>query len=111
MSKMSFQRAAVNCKRCYEIAKQSKGHEDVNPENIVMGEDLGNARNEAMKALEQEIASNGVNLSDYLFDGSVRNLNNEAIFCLDLCYACDFKVPRIHHTYSKLLTKDRGINL
>ncbi len=90
---MSFQRAYVNCERCYELAKyilsDSNDTKDEDSKNNLLNSDpLYIARNEAMKALE----SFGENV---LFADNV-------IECLDACVACNFSKPAIKDSIDKI---------
>ncbi|MBR9682927.1 hypothetical protein GOV03_00095 [Candidatus Woesearchaeota archaeon] len=83
---MSYQRAYVNCMRCYELADRiatTLGKEKDVSEN----DQLYIARNEAMKALEQILASQ---VARHLPDGEDRS--KEA---LKVCVNCDFSTPSI----------------
>ncbi len=93
---MSFQRACVNCERCYGLANyiidepKNKGSED-SKNNLLNSDLLYSARNEAMKALEN-IGGNEL-------------FADEATHGLDACVACDFSKPAIklyiHENVSK----------
>lgn len=96
---MSFQRAYVNCERCYGLAKyilsdsnDSKGEDSKN--NLLNSDPLYTARNEAMKALEQEKA---LMLERGYVEGSVKPSR-----CLDACVACDFSKPAIKDSIDKI---------
>ena len=54
---MSYERAKINCERCYNLAKEEFSNTSTtkrNFQNILKNESLWTARNEALKALEGE---------------------------------------------------------
>lgn len=99
---MSFQRAYVNCMRCYGLAEtfvdqrlhQEKG--SVNKTlafNRLHSDTLYSARNEAMKALEK--------------CGDSGSFVNEATESLDACVACDFSKPAIKDFIDKIWKEEK----
>lgn len=89
---MSLERAFVNCRRCYTLASQiakdwaSSAHPPASetiPREQARSEPLWTARNEAMRALEQEITKT----SHYDYE--------TASAALKACVTCTYKAPMI----------------
>jgi hypothetical protein len=78
---MSYQRAVVNCRRCYELGS----NQGISSRPV--DSDLAKARNDAMQALEEEI-SRVRTLKDC---SRVKNADT----ALNACMHCDYKTPRI----------------
>lgn len=113
---MSYQRAAMNCERCYGLAKphlselsktrrrpeiknrfeeelQESDMDDFRQKMFENG-DLYAARNEAMKALEAEI-------------NSFNMIRRSAIYeILDACKNCDYSRPAIVKGVERLLSDE-----
>jgi hypothetical protein len=97
VDKMSLERASVNCRRCYHLAKiiieDSCLDEAIN-NNLNYDNGLWDARNNAMMALEDSS-------SGYL-DAYVRETNKiektystQCIDALRACERCDYSAPKI----------------
>lgn len=89
---MTYQRAVVNCKRCYELANLFEHDSEV---KRLRNETLWIARNEAMKALEETF---NVNVSPGKYDLPAKNSmerNADVSQALDACINCDFKKSNI----------------
>ncbi|MFH1500776.1 MAG: hypothetical protein ABIE22_02415 [archaeon] len=101
---MSLQRAIINCERCYAIT-HTIGYEVQDIGNEDDGRDLANlqpdeayhARNEAMRALEDE-----TNADFYMFDMGVKGSQSPGAdnrkFLVELineCVHCDYSEARI----------------
>jgi len=101
---MSLQRAAVNCEMCHGIAKDVDICEE-SDKRVYYGSKkditlLSNSRNEAMKALEDQI----INCKAYR-DSSVSHAIRVPEM-LDVCMNCDYSSPKIKDLVTKLL-KDK----
>ncbi len=100
---MSLQRAQVNCERCYNLVKQHKGYVEKEAERTktFLDDRLYNARNEAMKALEesgrQALKAQEVHRSEKIGVSTIE-LSNDA---LSTCASCDYKEPRIANLVKK----------
>ena len=82
---MSFQRAYVNCIRCYRISVNQKQYNKLNPSLEVrqlLDDSICTARNEAMEALEH-------------YNRGLWFSNRAIEDCLDACVACDFSTSAI----------------
>lgn len=104
---MSYQRACVNCDRCYELSQ--KLEEKFNPGHIndaghiIYGRSIDPtpfakylqhasqqrqmARNSAMSALEHVISE--------VANEHAQDDRDQALLCLDACVACDYSKPAI----------------
>jgi hypothetical protein len=86
---MSYQRAVVNCRLCHKLAGEIGEFKEV----------VSNARNEAMRALEDE-ARNPINpdKDKYKLDreDSLKSLIGKA---LTACMYCDYKKPQISEIF------------
>lgn len=95
---MSYQRAVVNCRRCYELAApRASDRTFVNEcrESLRKDLDVHFIRNEAMKALEGE-AGNPIAEREKTYEleraDSIRQMIRNA---LTACMNCDYKEARI----------------
>jgi len=98
---MSLQRAYINCNRCFEIARfgEYRTRKKTYSDSISRDSSLWEARNEAMKALEEQI----VNWRVYRTGDSHAI---EAKKMLDVCMNCDYSKPKIKEIVTKFL-KDK----
>ena len=90
---MTYQRAVVNCRRCYALACQETKANVIRQDgelerNLVDKDSLWQARNEAMKALEQEMISHS-------FFGTPQQSIQEIHKALTACMNCTYKKPEI----------------
>jgi len=83
---MSFQKAILNCERCYNVSinmKRSRDHDlDFFHDDIIRNDQIYNARNEAMKAIEDEMK----NIEDKVrkpWDYGFSDTTNEMLSLLD----------------------------
>ena len=95
---MSYQRAIMNCKRCYELAnvpyidsKDAKLYSD----------SLWQAKNEAMKSLESCIVP--LHMGDSLKLGANQAMQSNALVtkATTVCQNCDYKKARIVEILTK----------
>lgn len=106
---MSLQRAQVNCRRCYELAKEIGRKELPAPSfaySSIKSDQLYAARNEAMKALDAQIR-------DCILDTAIRNTPQNdsgvriALPALDACVNCDYSAPAISLMINKMLSEKK----
>lgn len=99
---MTIQRAAINCKRCYNLAYHVNFGDCMGSELKfgLSSEEIFTARNEAMKALENQV----INCKVYGESSSSHAI--EAQKMLDVCMDCDYSSPKIKELVTKLL-KDK----
>jgi len=91
---MTYQRAVVNCRRCYELANISCMQGDL---ARLQNDQLWTARNEAMESLGNEIDSFS------RIDTAKANMKFLlALRALDICMNCEYKEPSIANFYSNL---------
>ena len=95
---MSYQRAVVNCRKCYEIASPHVGDRtfpNICEEFIKSDLNLHQLRNDAMKALEDE-TTNPIAEKEkaYMFERA-DNLHSKIRGALTACMNCDYKKARI----------------
>lgn len=95
---MSLERAVVNCKRCHELAKNHVANKNL----IFKNDQVYQARNEAMKALE-----NAGNVSLQISGIERSNLSHDVKESLKACMSCDYKDARIADLY-KSKFKEKG---
>lgn len=81
---MSWERARINCARCYNIASKS---EAVNNKGFIPRE-AHDSRNEAMEALESCFSEPGID-------------NNQIKNALVECLNCDYRSPKICDFYDR----------
>jgi len=97
---MSLQRAQVNCDRCYTLANSILSSTEDKKQLVHFRDDqIYSARNEAMRALEEETNSL-LRLRAFYPDDSQGFADNEiaCVFvreCLDACVNCDYSCPKI----------------
>ena len=89
---MSLERAYVNCERCFAIAGAFlEPTEEERVKRAYRDKDVSQARNEAMRALEEEKRE--------IADSTNSNLYVEiAQEALKACRGCDYSSPRICET-------------
>jgi len=91
---MSYQRAVVNCKRCYDLAKDTARIEGVTERNhslcCAQDDSIFQARNEAMKALEAAMADCLASHPDWS-----RTRIPKIEEALNKCMNCQYKKPEI----------------
>lgn len=101
---MSLERAAVNCRRCRELAENHKINGKVNDGMAIKDDQVYGARNDAMKALEEEIRKidfylvNKVELGEYAKRRQMID-RTKVIEALEDCVGCDYSLPKIAVKY------------
>jgi len=106
---MSYQRAIINCKRCYVIAKQElsnlpKRSKSKKIKEILNGNDqLFAARDGAMQSIEQEIDYLNKCMTNFKYGDyyQLERCRDYARKALELCKGCDYKKPKIAEHFSE----------
>ena len=91
VNKMSIQRAKINCQRCYEFAEEEgPEHNQYNLDNRIYNDNLWEARNEALRALESAKR-----------DSTEKFSIPRVIDALNECVRCDYSKPSIRRYIEK----------
>jgi hypothetical protein len=91
---MSSQRAVVNCRRCYELARELISSDyRATQERILKDDRVAEARNEAMKSLEVNIIP--LRAENALGNRGIAEINASMAKALDACLSCDYSQARI----------------
>ncbi len=103
---MSRQRARMNCRRCYDLGNSAP----IDEKSLQLrgsgafNQHVWEIRNEAMKALEEEIG--GIDSSQR--SNSSMGPRVDAENALDKCLNCNYDCPRIDEHYQEVLRENDG---
>jgi hypothetical protein len=102
---MSFQRAAVNCERCYRLSSPLGDDEKAEDDGKIPSREyqMHVARNEAMKALEDAQRSCRESVRDLGVSLDQTN-NGVAAGALVACQSCDYSTPLISDVFNEVVS-------
>ena len=93
VNKMSYQRAVINCRRCYALSKmtlEDSNTRETNMSNLIRNSSIHNSRDQALQALEGEMETHS-----YSTPYATNQLTELCRKALTACIGCKYKQAEI----------------